>query len=696
MLTNRIWIQGESRSGKTFRLVKQFKEWIDSGKLPKPIRQGFYRHVTPNILILAANDDNRYDLADRLVKETNGRYPIQSKTPFGFFQDEVFLFFPILIEKLQIKAHFPLKLRPETEQDLATQFWHEELVENPLFDSLMLNEYRLVRRILDLWQLAALSGINIADISTILSQGFPEIPEKLCQSISILLSNWREWCLKRGVLSYSLIYELYWRYLLPDIGYKEQLKQRYQGILADDVDDYPAITRDLFEVMLNQDAFAIFSYNSYGLIRLGLNADPDYLSGIKKYCQVENLTANYQIYIDEVFSGNVIQKLNEMSSFPELPPEIQAIQTVSRGELLRQTAETIINLVKKRNISPDDIAIIAPGFDAIALYALTDILTKNHINVHPLNEQKPLINSPLIRALLTLLVLVYPNLGRLIDQEAIAEMLVVLSQKQSEDKLSIITSEIDPVRAGLISDHCYVPDAQNPHLLPVTEFARWDRLGYQSTTAYNHIFSWIETQRSPQQQHLLTSFLILLDRAIQTFFFSKINLSYEDLSSLRELMETAQHYTEIDKRLREIDKKDVPNHIVIGKFIQLLKMGTITANSYPVRKIGAKNAVTLATIFQYRSARTFHKYHFWLDVGSNLWLSSGVSNLFASNLFLKNWHGKPFLVEDGLRVDNERLERILKDLLCRVGESIYLCHSELGTNGQEQMGILSSLINSTF
>ncbi|WP_226587407.1 hypothetical protein [Microseira wollei] len=43
--------------------------------------------------------------------------------------------------------------------------------------------------------------------------------------------------------------------------------------------------------------------------------------------------------------------------------------------------------------------------------------------------------------------------------------------------------------------------------------------------------------------------------------------------------------------------------------------------------------------------------------------------------------------------DEERLRRILRDLLGRAGEKIYLCHSEMATNGQEQTGALLALIN---
>jgi hypothetical protein len=133
--------------------------------------------------------------------------------------------------------------------------------------------------------------------------------------------------------------------------------------------------------------------------------------------------------------------------------------------------------------------------------------------------------------------------------------------------------------------------------------------------------------------------------------------------------------------------------ITVGRFIQLLRSGTIAANPYPVSPIGpASNAVTLATVFQYRSSRRAHRWQFWLDAGSTRWLS-GVDALFAAPLFLHQWSGYTWTAADTLDANEQRLRRILLDLLSRTEERVYLCHSDLNTNGQEQTGILLSLVN---
>jgi hypothetical protein len=692
--------------------------------------------MAPAILVFAANDDNRRDLAEKLTTAIQGRYPIRAKTPLGFFQDEVVLFWPLLIQRLNLRAQFPLRLRPETEQELATTLWRNAIEQwsQKLPGS---NEYTKVRRLLDLLLLAAVSGTQLEDIPSILQQGIlesEEAPSEVWDVVGQLLVDWRGWCLERGLLTYGIICELYWRHLLPDPTYQQHLSQRYRAVLADDVDDYPAIARDLFDNLLDQGAVGAFTYNPDGKVRLGLNADSDYLKGLASRCQVETLTGSPTNSLADM-AEDVVNVVSEPLFITTLPESIQSFQTTSRAALLRQTAQVIVESVKSGQVQPGEIAIIAPGLDEIARYVLTDILNKQGIPIEPLNNQRPLISSPMIRSLLTLLALVYPGLGRLVDRDAIAEMLVVLSQKPGEWGMrregerdrggeggNLIASSssqapsphIDPVRAGLLADYCYAPNPEHPRLLPVESYSRWDRLGHRATAAYSEIVAWLEEQRVQQQQRLIPSCVVVLDRAIQKFLWNGSNLPYDAIAALRELMETAQHYWEVDGRLRQEfkvsrlnlepsnlqpsnlpGKLNTPSHTTIAQFIQLLRQGTVTANPYPVRRLStvANKAVTLATIFQYRASRRSHRWHFWLDAGSPLWLSGGAATLFGAHLFLKDWSGQPWTEEDKINADNERLQRILRDLLGRVGERVYLCHSDLAVNGTDQAGPLLTLVH---
>ncbi|NJP11613.1 MAG: recombinase family protein [Leptolyngbyaceae cyanobacterium RU_5_1] len=705
-----IWITGPTRSGKTTRLVSLFCAWAQN-------RLATVEAETPGVLVLAAIGDNRLDLVDRLTAATQGKYPFRSTTPLGFFEDEVTLFWPLLIQQLDLKAQFPLRLNSENEQELATQLWRPEL-DRVIGQQSTVNEERLVRRILDLLQLAALAGIPIADIPIILQQGLAgqerELPLPF-STVETLLQQWQQWCLERGLLTYGMIAGLYWQHLLPHPTYQQHLARRYQMVLADDLDEYPAIARPLFEVLLNAGVTAAFTFNPDGAVRLGLGADPNYLAELSDQCQVEVLAERPVAALENEFGAAIVEYVTNPMGFLTLPDAVQTLQTTSRAELLRQTAEVMMQAIQSRQVQPREMAVIGPGLDAIARYTLIEILSKHQIPVESLHDQRPLTSFPIIRALLTLLAFVYPHLGRLIDRDAVAEMLVILSSRgqgsrgvegvpqskidnqQSEISSSFIlhpsSFTIDPVRAGLLTDYCFAPHPDRPRLLPATTFPRWDRLGYQASEAYQDIIQWIEVQQSQLEQRLIPNAVSLCDRAIQHFFLGGGSLPFNQLAALRQFIETAQHYWEVSSRLRQGQRSDAPPSLTVSRFIQLLRNGTITANPYPVRPIGpASNAVTLATVFQYRSSRRAHRWQFWLDAGSTRWLS-GVDALFAAPLFLQDWSGHAWTAADTLNANEQRLRRILLDLLGRAEERVYLCHSDLATNGQEQTGVLLPLIN---
>lgn len=712
----RVWITGASRSGKTTRLIQQFWDWMRSPTAPTASHS--FPANPPGILLLAAIGDNRIDLADRFVAETQGKYPVYSTTPLGFIQDEITLFYPLLVQELQLKAPFPIRLNSENELELATQLWQSEL-DVLVGQQPALQAARLVRRVLDLRQLAALAGVPIADIPILLQQGLgdqdPNLPLPFPQ-IERWLEQWQDWCLAQGFLSYGLMAALYWQFLLPHPTYQHHLAQRFQFLLADDVDEYPAIAYHLFEVLLQQGLSAVFSFNPDGAVRLGLGADPTYLANLASQCELIELTDRPVPSLATDWGSGVVDFVMNPLAFSALPESIQTIQTPSRAELLRQMAAVIVAAVHARQVQPRDIAVIGPGLDAIARYALVDILTKNGIPVMVLHEQRPLNSFPVIRALLTLLTLVYPHLGRLVDRDAIAEMLVVLSQEpgatadpalspaaqvnpppqaSAEIPLPTPPSRIDPVRAGLLADYCFAPHPDRPRLLPSTTFPRWDRLGYRASDAYQGILQWIAKQQEQLDQRLIPNPVVLCDRAIQHFLLPRGTLPYNQLAAIRQFIETAQRYWEVNQRSRQRERGDSPPSLIVSHLIQLLRSGAIAANPYPVRPIGVEsNAVTLATVFQYRANRGVHRWQFWLDAASPRWLS-GVDALFASQLFVHQWSGQLWTGADTLEANEQRLRRILLDLLARAEERVYLCHSDLATNGQEQTGILLPLVNVT-
>ena len=676
------WITGPTRSGKTQHLI----EWLSNQSTTAACPW----------LVFAANGDNRMVLAQRLAATIQDRVPYSTTTPAGFIQNEVILFWPLLLESLALKAQFPLKLRPENEQLLALQLWEPLLTGELQVEGWP--ESQTVRRALDLLQLAASAGIPTEEITQRLRQGMMPnlVPADTWEAMGEALLQWRSWCLERGLLTYGLMTELYWRYLLPLSQYQAQLLDRFAGTAADDVDEYSAIALPLFQVFKTAGRPQAFTYNPDGQVRLGVGADPAATLALAVGCDRIQLPHPADDSLGYAMADNVVQWVQDPLAVPELPEPVQLITAITRGKMLRQTADFIADAIHRQVVTPADIAVIAPGLDAIARYSLIEILSNRGIVIESLKDQRPLISSPFVRALLTVLTLIYPGLGRLVNRDAVAEMLVVLSQTpETEASLPWFDLvRIDPVRSELIADHCFVPDIEHPRLLDVENFPRWDRLGYEATTAYNRILDWIDNQKKQQRQRYPASPVIMLDRAVQDFLWRGNYLPHDQLSALRELMETAQYFWEVEQRLALYGGMPGEEPLSdVGRFIRLLQRGTVSANPYPARSLdGERQGVTLATVFQYRAQRLTHRWQFWLDAGSPRWLT-GRDELFGAEIFLSDWPERPVTALDTETMHEARLERILRDLLGRTTERLYLCHSELALNGQEQMGPLLGLVS---
>ncbi len=697
-----VWISGPTRSGKTQQLI----DFAD----------GTGADQRQPLLVFAANGDNRMLLANRLTEDLSDRVATVTTSPAGFIQDEVILFWPLLVQHLKLQAQFPLKLRPENEQVLATRLWQPKL-DSGLLQVDGWREARMVRRSLDFLQLASQGGVPMEEIPALLQAGMPTAlaPSALWQAVGEALVEWQDWCLHRGLLTYGLMSALYWRHLLPMAQYQTQLLARFRGILADDVDEYPAIAATIFSVFLEANRPCLFTYNPQGKIRLGLGADPEALLPLSQRCEVRELPLITDHSL-AAWGDRFAHWVEDPLAMPVLPEPVALIQETSRGHMLRTTAEAIAHAIDTGLVKPHEVAVIGPGLDAIGRYSLIEILASRGIAIESLNDQRPLVSSPMVRALLSLLALIYPGLGRLVDRDAIAEMLVVLSQslsapvrstpqpKNQSDVPSNVTDTtvapwfdliaIDPVRAELIADYCFVPDVENPHLLAADTFARWDRLGHQAVSAYSRLLDWIAVQKQLLQQRLTFSPVISIDRIIQDFLWRGHHLPYDQLATLRELTETAQYFWEVEDRLRLIDgSSDKSVTSDVGRFIQLIQKGTVSANPYPVKPLAPeRTGVTLSTIYQYRAHRLTHRWQFWLDAGSPLWgMSSG--ELFGAPLFLQSWPGRPLSLVEMEAANEIELGRTLRDLLGRVSDRVFLCHSELALTGQEQMGPLLSLVS---
>ncbi|WP_298612040.1 hypothetical protein [uncultured Thermosynechococcus sp.] len=657
------WISGGSRSGKTYALVQRFGQWIEQAQgTPAALTLG-----QESLLFLTDTVEGRQAIQKEIERQLGSGYTPYIATPLGFMQDEVELFWPLLVQAQAVAPRLPVHLKPETELLWAQRLWQPWLEKSTLAP-LSENRNRATRHLLDIFQLAAFARLRLDDLPQLMKDHQLDLPSETVEAIASALDQWQAWCTEHSLLTYGITAALFGHVLLNHPQYQASLKQRFQCLFADNTHNYPAVMADLIEHFNQQGIKIVLTHQPIGAVRLGLGADPDAFLGLKQQAKVIDLPACRNTIFD---TADLRSSIQELLKTPQstLPTTIEAIQTTSRMQLLQEVVETIAGAIHRGIIQPTEIAILAPGLDSVARYVLSTELKKRGIPLVIWNEQRPLIQSPLVRALLTLLSFVYEDIGVGLEATAVAEMLTIFQPR-----------DIDPVRAGLLANYCFQPDPRQPKLLPTTCYGHWDRFGYRATEAYNQFCNWLGGLDGRQFP------AYVLEAAIQRYIRPQ-NLTASELAPLRSLLESIATYWQVYDHLAEYRATPIAERL--REWISLLRQGTVTANPAPL--LWQPQGVLLATTFQYRSARLAHRWHFWLDAGSPRWQDGGLQCLWQAPLFLRRGAASPSARV--WQLESERLEHLLVDLCSRVSDRLYLCHSDLAANGREQEGPFSPWVD---
>ncbi len=611
------WIEGPSGSGRTQALLDLWQAWE-----PQPEADH------PPWLLLAATGDRRQRLSQRLNHLGLGARPHRTATPLGLIRAEVLLHWPQLAPG-QIE---PLLLSSETEQAMATDLWTDQLPEGSEG-----RRQRWIRGQLDQLLLLSLAGQELTQHPD------PQLRERL--------QHWCTHLLTQGLISYGLECQLMATRLLPDPAYRRGLTRRFRGVLGDDADEYPRLLLDWLLALRAGGSPIALSVNPDGAVRLGQGADPSYLQQLGRDWERRSLAP----------TGCGL-------ALPNRPTRL--IRQVTRHGALQRLSQAIAQAIRAGEVQASEIAILGPGLDSLGSYLLTRLLAAEGVKACLLSEQRPLQAQAIVRALLSLMVLLVPGLGRELSQAQLAELLTGLSR-----------GSIDPVRASLLARHCFRPGLAHPQLQPYECYDRWDRLSHASLQAYEPLRRWVDEHRDQGDP------LALLEAAIARFC-PEAELAAEERIALQALEQSARQFFALGDRLGHRD----PQASTLA-FVQLLRGGAFTADPTPRNAWQPpEDAVVLATVYQYRQNQQRHRWQVWLDVGSPLWGRYGPC-LEGFEAYLAD-PGQLGLDSGGdrRRFEADRLEVVLRDLGARCGEQLILCQSDYSAAGQEQTGPLLPLL----
>ncbi|MDI7275724.1 MAG: DEAD/DEAH box helicase, partial [Anaerolineae bacterium] len=195
----------------------------------------------------------------------------------GLAQRSVELYWPLVAGP----AGFARPDRPPVFLTLETaQYYMDRLVEPYIqqgaFGEVTLSRQRLISQILDGLNKAAVARFPHQEIGPRLSQAWKGESSRLrvYERVQACASDFRRYCLERNLLDFSLQIEVFACYVLALPVAAAALRQRFQHILADNVEEDVPIAHDLLADWLPQCESAWVIYDQQGGLRTYLGADP--------------------------------------------------------------------------------------------------------------------------------------------------------------------------------------------------------------------------------------------------------------------------------------------------------------------------------------------------------------------------------------------------------------------------------------
>lgn len=647
------------------------KSTVLAARLAYLVEQGVPAYA---ILALVPDRPAREQLHRALQGAISGPYGDPSlHTYYSLAQRMVALFWPLVARP----AGFAHPERPPIFLTYELAQHHLQRIVAPLleqgyFEGLHLHPQRLISQLLDNLNKAALNGYPLEQVVLRLTSTWSGPPERLVAfgQAQECVARFRHDCLERGLLDLSLTLEAFQRLLdtPPFWGY---FSERYQHLLADNVEENAPVACDFIARLLPHCQSALLVYDTDGGYRTLLGADPQGALALRRFCGQEARLAGPPSPA-EPLAAAVAARLGQGGSVPagaERP--IQGwIETRYRSQMIAEVAKALAGMVHEEGVPPDEIVVIAPYLDGVLRFALGQACAPLGVPLRILRRYRRPAEEPAVRALLTLAALLDPAGGPAPPRYDVAEA------------LTQAIAGLDPVRAALLADWAYDPLAPGWRAPETLVPRARERLGPDLLERYRSFWQrWqevLDEAGRPWEQ--------LLARLLGAFLREAAR-DPTVATACAELLESARRFRHIFPALHPgQDPAQVGRY-----YLETLRSGIVTAQ-YLLRDEQSPG-VLVAPAQSYLLANRPARRQFWLDLASVDWWTPPQQPLTNPYVLSRRWPlGEPWDDAADYATRQAALARTVRGLCNRCREGLVLCRSELGTAGQTQDGPLMRIL----
>ncbi len=618
----------------------------------------------------------------------------------GLAQRMVELFWPLVGDQ----AGFAHPGQPPTFLTLETAQYYmaqiiEPLMEQGLFDSVVMDRNRLYSQVIDNLNKAAVVGFPYTEIGARLKSAWMGKPEQahVYEDAQRCATLFRQFCLANNLLDFSLQLETFLTHLWPDPICRKYLVNTYRHLIVDNIEEDTPAAQDLLLEWIPAFESALVVNDENAGYRRFLGADPENVLSLTAVLP-ENIYLGHSHVMSPAIQGlqhAMQKKLAPPGNTPQpLASEEGADQdwngVLSFGAhnyfpaMLDWITDQIAQLVTK-GTPPGEIAVLAPFVSDALRFSLAQRLETLGIASRTHRPSRSLHDEPVTHCLFTLSMLAHPQWFSGLGQSAAPtrfDLAYALVQA---------IEGLDLVRAQLLSE---IVNRKSEGLPTLGSFDRinpdmQERITYYFGAKYEALRLWLEAYRKEPPQELDHFLGRLFGEVLSQpgYGFHNHYLNGEICANLIELI---QKFRWVAAPAMESSKRPLGL-----EYIQMVQEGVIAAQYIRSWQIHPEDAVWIAPAYTFLMANRPVDYQFWLDAGSRSWAERLFQPLTHPYVLSRSWpEGRTWTDQDEVSTSQDALYRLATGLLRRCRSGLFLGVSKLGEQGYEQRGPLLVAIQS--
>ena len=598
----------------------------------------------------------------------------------GLAQRAAQLFWPLAAAQAGFAnpAKPPVFLTLETAQYFMASL-AAPLLEDGAFSGVKLERSRLYSQILDNMNKAAVVGFDLEDIAPRLAASalIEKGQEHIFADTQRCALLFRQYCLAHNLLDFSLQFELFTRHLWPSFLVRQYLSSRYRHLIYDNVEEDVPAAHDVIAEWLPDFETSLVVMDEDGGYRLFLGADP--LSAARVTTPAHESQTWEEVLRPcsglTAFAEGISASLARQV-IPPMPPDgrecVRYLNYRFAPELAEGICQEAARLVQEEGIPAGEIAILSPFLSDALRFTLTTRFAQLGIATRSHRPSRSLREEPAARTLLTLARLAHPQWGSQPGKEAFRAALYFGLEGCDLGRAEILTYICYPKQPGDLPGSF---DTISPHTQ--------ERITYSLGERYERLRAWLEAYRAQPPEEL--------DVFISRLFGELLSQSGYRLHSDLDSAAVTARLIESVQKFRRVFTSAGGGEEPAGKvYLRLLEEGVLAAQYLEApRQEENEEAILIAPAYTFLMSNRQARVQFWLDSGSRGWFERLYQPLTHPYILSRRWQPGTlwtYLQED--EANRDTLGRVVRGLLRRCSQRVYIAAVELDEQGREERGPL--------